>query len=88
MPPARLLQNASRCSCERCYETLGAAAPLLDAGTDMFSQLIHAFYDPGFSFRRFLDRYPEQRKALIDCLVGDVFKDMTSFSQALGEMTG
>ena len=69
-------------------ETLGAAVPLLDAGTDMFSQLIHAFYDPGFSFRRFLDRYPEQRKALIDCLVGDVFKDMTSFSQALGEMTG
>ena len=43
--------------------------------------------DPRFSFGEFLERYPAQRKALIDCLVGDVFKDMSNFSAALETMT-
>ena len=54
----------------------------------MIRQLIGAFYDPNFSFRTFLNRYPEQRAALIDCLVGDVIdKDISWFQAALAEMT-
>ena len=67
---------------------LGVFEPRLNAGVDVISGLIHAFYDPGFSFRKFLDRHPDQRTALIDCLVGDVFKDMSSFTSALETMTG
>ncbi|MDO8545248.1 MAG: hypothetical protein Q7S40_32810 [Opitutaceae bacterium] len=49
--------------------------------------MIHAFYDPAFSFPRFAERFPEQRAAPIDCLVGDVIKDMSAFTAALAQMT-
>ncbi len=67
---------------------LGAfRAPLME-GVEVVRHLIHAFYDPSFSFRQFLERHPEQRKALIDCLVGDVIgKDMRPFLAALAELT-
>jgi flavin-dependent dehydrogenase len=61
--------------------------PLWD-GVDVIWRLISAFYDPTFSFGKFVDRFPEQRPALIDCLVGDVVgKDMCPFIDALAEMT-
>lgn len=62
---------------------LGVFEPRFNSGVAVISRLIHAFYDPGFSFGRFLARYPEQRRSLIDCLVGDVFKDMSPFTEAL-----
>jgi hypothetical protein len=50
--------------------------------------LIHAFYDPQFSFPKFAQRFPEQRAALIDCLIGDVVgKDVSAFTKALETMT-
>ena len=62
---------------------LGACEARLNAAVGVTSQLIHAFYDPSFSFGDFLRRHPGQRRALIDCLVGDVFKGMSSFAAAL-----
>ncbi len=62
-------------------------APLM-AGVDVIWRLILAFYDPEFSFRAFLQRFPEQRGTLIDCLVGDVLdKDLSEFKNALAQMT-
>lgn len=66
---------------------LGKFEPALWAGVDVIRRLIHAFYDPSFSFNKFVQRYPEHRAALIDCLVGDVLKDMRSFTEALSQMT-
>jgi flavin-dependent dehydrogenase len=66
---------------------LGKFEPGLWKGVEVIRRLIHAFYDPAFSFQAFSDRFPEQRAALIDCLVGDVLKDMTSFTAALAQMT-
>jgi flavin-dependent dehydrogenase len=66
---------------------LGAFEPALWQGVDTVRGLIHAFYDPAFSFKEFMERFPEQRPHLIDILVGDVVKDMSSFSAALAEMT-
>lgn len=66
---------------------LGRFESELWAGIDVIRRLIHAFYDPNFSFPQFVARFPEQRAALIDCLVGDVLKDMTTFKKALAEMT-
>jgi len=56
-------------------------------GVDVVCRLIHAFYDPNFSFAKFATRLPEHRAALIDCLVGDVTKDLSSFTAALEQMT-
>jgi flavin-dependent dehydrogenase len=69
-------------------DELGAfVAPLWD-GIDVIWRLISAFYDPTFSFRKFVKRFPDQRSALIDCLVGDVVgKDLRSFVDALAEMS-
>lgn len=66
---------------------LGRFEPQLWAGVEIIRRLIHAFYDPNFSFKKFVDRFPEHRPALIDCLVGDVLKDMKGFTDALAQMT-
>ena len=66
---------------------LGAFEPALWDGVNTVRCLIHAFYDPEFSFKEFMQRFPEQRRGLIDILVGDVVKDMSSFTSALAEMT-
>lgn len=67
---------------------LGAFEPALWKGVEVIRRLIHAFYDPGFSFPKFAERFPEQRAALIDCLIGDVVnKDMSAFTAALAQMT-
>ena len=67
---------------------LGQFAGPLARGVEVIRRLIHAFYDPHFSFREFAERYPEHRPALIDCLVGDVLdKDMSAFLAALATMT-
>ena len=68
--------------------TLGRFEPPLMAGVDVLRRVIHAFYDPGFSFGEFLRQHPAQREALIDCLVGDVVgKDLSAFNDALAQTT-
>lgn len=66
---------------------LGAFEPRLMAGVDVVRRLIHAFYDTNFSFGEFATRFPEHRRALIDCLVGNVLQDMSAFTAALEQMT-
>jgi flavin-dependent dehydrogenase len=66
---------------------LGRFEPALWKGVDVVRRLIHAFYDPAFSFPKFVERFPQHRPALIDCLVGDVVKDLSGFTAALAEMT-
>ena len=66
---------------------LGSFEPALWKGVDVVRRLIHAFYDPAFSFPKFAERFPQHRAALIDCLVGDVVKDLGEFTAALAEMT-
>ncbi len=67
---------------------LGAFVPELWEGVEVIHRLVRAFYDPAFSFPEFARRFPEQRAALIDCLIGDVVgRDMTSFLKTLALMT-
>jgi 2-polyprenyl-6-methoxyphenol hydroxylase-like FAD-dependent oxidoreductase len=43
---------------------LGRFEPALWKGVDVVRRLIHAFYDPNFSFPKFVQRFPEHRAAL------------------------
>ena len=43
-------------------------------GVMLFRKLVYAFYDPKFSFGRFLKANPKYRKNVTDMLIGDVFK--------------
>lgn len=68
---------------------LGAHLPRLLGGVSVVHRLIRAFYDPGFRIRAFVERHPEHRRGLVDCLVGDVFdKDMSAFVGALDAFAG
>ena len=50
-----------------------------------FRQLVLAFYDPSFSFREFLDAYPDLKPQLVDTLVGNVFQDLAPLTRALAD---
>jgi geranylgeranyl reductase family protein len=53
---------------------LGQFQPKLDRGIESMRKLVYAFYDEGFSFARFLKKYPDQRVNIIHLLIGDVFR--------------
>ncbi|MBC8003796.1 MAG: tryptophan 7-halogenase, partial [Opitutaceae bacterium] len=46
-------------------------------GVENMRKLVYAFYDPNFSFREVIKRYPEAAGEITDCLSGDVNKDFT-----------
>jgi flavin-dependent dehydrogenase len=48
-----------------------------------FRRLVMAFYDESFSFREFLQVYPEMNSLIIDTLVGNVFTDLEPLYKAL-----
>jgi flavin-dependent dehydrogenase len=54
---------------------LGQFQAKLDNGIESMRKLVHAFYNEGFSFAQFLQKYPEQRVNIITLLMGDVFKE-------------
>jgi len=69
-------------------ERIGQFTGPLVQGLEVIYRLIQAFYDPNFSFKKFAERFPEQRAALIDCLIGDVVnKDLSGFVESLAQMT-
>jgi flavin-dependent dehydrogenase len=46
-------------------------------GVENMRKLVYAFYDPNFSFREIIKRYPDAAGSITDCLSGDVNKDFT-----------
>ena len=46
-------------------------------GVENMRKLVYAFYDPNFSFKQVIDKYPEAAGEITDCLSGDVNKDFT-----------
>jgi geranylgeranyl reductase family protein len=56
-------------------ERLGQYQSKLDRGIESMRKLVYAFYSDGFSFSKFLQKYPEERVNIINLLIGDVFKE-------------
>src|SRR5262245_39719066 len=54
---------------------LGQSQAKLDRGIESMRKLVYAFYNEGFSFSQFLQRYPDQRVNIITLLMGNVFKE-------------
>ncbi|MBI4623433.1 MAG: tryptophan 7-halogenase [Verrucomicrobia bacterium] len=46
-------------------------------GVENMRKLVYAFYDPAFSFREVIQRYPDAAGEITDCLSGDVNKDFS-----------
>lgn len=44
-------------------------------GIENMRKLVYAFYNPNFSFKQVIEKYPEAADEITDCLSGDVNKD-------------
>jgi len=60
----------------------------MDRGVAPMRSLVHAFYDEAFSMRGFLERYPELRGDVTDCLIGNLFRDFGAMVAAIDAFTG
>jgi flavin-dependent dehydrogenase len=54
-------------------------------GVENMRKLVYAFYDPNFSFREVIKRYPDAGGQITDCLSGDVNKDFSELWHQIGE---
>ncbi len=52
-------------------------ATFLRQGVENMRKLVYAFYDPNFSFKKLIDKYPDAAGEITDCLSGDVNKDFS-----------
>ena len=60
-------------------------ASALRQGIENMRKLVYAFYDPKFSFKEVIDKYPDAAGEITDCLSGDVGKDFSSLWQKIRE---
>lgn len=55
-------------------ERLGSWGPKINQGIETFRKLDYAYYTHGFSFAKFMRKYPQYRDNIIDILTGNVFR--------------
>jgi flavin-dependent dehydrogenase len=60
-------------------------ARFMRQGVENMRKLVYAFYNPDFSFKQVIDKYPEAAGEITDCLSGDVNKDFTSLWNKISE---
>ena len=63
----------------------GDYAKSLREGIENMRKLVYAFYEPGFSFKKVIDKYPDMAGDITDCLSGDVNKDFSQLWDAIAE---
>ena len=54
-------------------------------GLEAMRKLVYAFYDQEFSFRAFIERFPQLRGDLTDCLIGNLFRDLQPLFDGVAE---
>ncbi len=64
------------------FAEYGAA---LRQGVENMRKLVYAFYEPAFSFKKVIERYPEAGGPITDCLSGDINKDFSELWRQIGE---
>ena len=60
-------------------------AAAIRASVENMRKLVYAFYDPKFSFKDLIMRFPEAAGAVTDCLSGDLGRDYTELWAQIGE---
>jgi flavin-dependent dehydrogenase len=60
-------------------------AATLRQGIENMRKLVYAFYNPAFSFKDVIMKYPDAAGDITDCLSGDVNKDLTRLWQWVSE---
>ena len=60
-------------------------AALVREGIENMRKLVYAFYEPNFSFKDVIMKYPKAGDAITDCLSGDLNKDYTQLWDRIRE---
>ncbi len=60
-------------------------AKSLRLGIENMRKLVYAFYDPNFSFKDVIMKYPAVAGDITDCLSGDVNKDLSNLWKAIAD---
>ena len=63
----------------------GAYGADLCKGIEAMRKLVYAFYDHAFSFRVFLQHYPDLHGDMTDCLIGNLFRDFDPLFSAVAQ---
>ncbi|HXG48368.1 MAG TPA: NAD(P)/FAD-dependent oxidoreductase [Methylomirabilota bacterium] len=66
-------------------ERFTSYAAAIRQGVENMRKLVYAFYNPRFSFKDVIDRYPDAAGEITDCLSGDVNKDFSRLWARIGE---
>ncbi len=66
-------------------DRFAAYSAALREGIENMRKLVYAFYDPKFSFKQVIDKYPEMAGEITDCLSGDLNKDFSRLWSAISE---
>ncbi|HEX4645493.1 MAG TPA: NAD(P)/FAD-dependent oxidoreductase [Verrucomicrobiae bacterium] len=66
-------------------ERFAEYAAFLRQGVENMRKLVYAFYDPKFSFKKLIDKYPDAAGQITDCLSGDVNKDFSQLWSWISE---
>lgn len=66
-------------------ERFTAYGATLRQGIENMRKLVYAFYNPDFSFKAVIDKYPDAAGDITDCLSGDVNKDLSVLWEKIRE---
>jgi hypothetical protein len=58
-------------------DRFAAYGATLRQGIENMRKLVYAFYNPAFSFKAVIEKYPDAAGDITDCLSGDVNKDLS-----------
>ena len=78
--------NAALATDDPSAERLGAHGPGFVAGMEAMRKLVYAFYEPEFSFAKFLARHPGHRGDITHLLVGNLSRPSDRLFAAMREM--
>jgi flavin-dependent dehydrogenase len=54
-------------------------------GIEAMRKLVYAFYNPAFSFRTFINEFPDLKGDMTDCLIGNLFRDFRPLFNAVAK---
>ena len=66
-------------------ERFAAYGAAIRVSVENMRKLVYAFYDPNFSFKDLIMRFPEAADAVTDCLSGDLGRDYTTLWAQISE---
>ena len=66
-------------------ERFAAYGRTMRTSVENMRKLVYAFYNPEFSFKRVIDKYPDAAGEITDCLSGDVGKDFSPLWRKISE---